>query len=85
MVERSLAWLVRKGHRRVAYRGVDRNRICLSHRVAAVDLRRLRSISDGCSRWAFPDPRGVGRGLRATPHWHSTETFHAFRSLRRYA
>ena len=48
MVERSLAWLVRKGNRRVAYRGIDRNRIWLSHRVAAVDLRRLLNL--GLSR-----------------------------------
>jgi Transposase DDE domain len=40
MVERSLAWLVRNGNRRVAYRGIERNRMWLSHRVAAVDLRR---------------------------------------------
>lgn len=40
MVERSLAWLVRPG-RRVAYRGVDRNRIWLAHRAAAVNLQRL--------------------------------------------
>jgi hypothetical protein len=44
MVERSLAWLVRNGHRRVAYRGIERNRIWLSHRVAAVDLRRLLNL-----------------------------------------
>jgi len=48
MVERSLAWLVRKGNRRVAYRGIARNRIWLSHRVAAVDLRRLLNL--GLSR-----------------------------------
>ena len=48
MVERSLAWLVRKGNRRVAYRGIDRNRIWLSHRVAAIDLRRLLNL--GLSR-----------------------------------
>ena len=44
MVERSLAWLVRKGNRRVAYRGIERNRIWLSRRVAAVDLRRLLNL-----------------------------------------
>jgi len=48
MVERSLAWLVRKGNRRVAYRGIERNRIWLSHRVAAVDLGRLLNL--GLSR-----------------------------------
>jgi IS5 family transposase len=40
MVERSLAWLVRPG-RRVAYRGVARNRIWLAHRAAAINLQRL--------------------------------------------
>lgn len=44
MVERSLAWLVRKGNRRVAYRGIERNRIWLSHRVAGVNLRRLLTL-----------------------------------------
>jgi len=48
MVERSLAWLVRKGNRRVAYRGIERNRLWLGHRVAAVDLRRLLNL--GLSR-----------------------------------
>ena len=43
MVERSLAWLVRPG-RRVAYRGVARNRIWLAHRAAAVNLRRLVNL-----------------------------------------
>lgn len=44
LVERSLAWLVRRGHRRVAYRGVERNRIWLGHRAAAVNLRRLINL-----------------------------------------
>jgi IS5 family transposase len=43
MVERSLAWLVRAG-RRVAYRGLDRNRIWLAHRAAAVNLQRLVNL-----------------------------------------
>ena len=43
MVERSLAWLVRPG-RRVAYRGIDRNRIWLAHRAAAVNLQRLVNL-----------------------------------------
>jgi len=43
MVERSLAWLVRPG-RRVAYRGVARNRIWLAHRAAAVNLQRLVNL-----------------------------------------
>jgi hypothetical protein len=48
MVERTLSWLVRRGHRRVAYRGVARNRIWWSHRAAAVNLRRLLNL--GLSR-----------------------------------
>jgi hypothetical protein len=43
MVERSLAWLVRPG-RRVAYRGVARNRIWLAHRAAAINLQRLITL-----------------------------------------
>ena len=35
MVERSIAWLVAKGHRRVRYRGLARNQLGLSLRVAA--------------------------------------------------
>jgi hypothetical protein len=41
MVERSLAWLVADGCRRVPYRGVERNELWWSLRVAAVNLRRL--------------------------------------------
>ena len=41
MVERSIAWLVTDGHRRVRYRGVRRNQLGLSLRVAALNLRRL--------------------------------------------
>jgi hypothetical protein len=41
MVERSIAWLVADGHRRVRYRGVTRNQHGLSVRVAAINLRRL--------------------------------------------
>jgi IS5 family transposase len=43
MVERSLAWLARPG-RRVAYRGVARNRIWLAHRAAAINLQRLINL-----------------------------------------
>jgi IS5 family transposase len=52
MVERSLAWLVRRG-RRVAYRGTTRNRIWLAHRATAVNLQRLINLGlarDG-ARW----------------------------------
>jgi hypothetical protein len=41
MVERSLAWLVADGCRRVPYRGIQRNQVWWSLRVAAVNLRRL--------------------------------------------
>jgi hypothetical protein len=41
MVERSLAWLVADGCRRVPYRGIKRNDLWWSVRVAAVNLRRL--------------------------------------------
>jgi Transposase DDE domain/Transposase domain (DUF772) len=41
MVERSIAWLVADGCRRVPYRGVERNEVWWSLRVAAVNLRRL--------------------------------------------
>lgn len=44
MVERSIAWLVAGGNRRVRYRGVRRNHLGLSHRVAAVNLRRLINL-----------------------------------------
>jgi IS5 family transposase len=46
MVERSIAWLVRPG-RRVAYRGIARNRIWLAHRAAAVNLQRLVTLGLG--------------------------------------
>jgi hypothetical protein len=41
MVERSIAWLVAGGHRRVRYRGLTPNQPGLSLRVAAINLRRL--------------------------------------------
>jgi hypothetical protein len=41
MVERSLAWLVADGCRRVPYRGIERNDLWWSLRVAAINLRRL--------------------------------------------
>lgn len=44
MVERSIAWLVADGHRRVRYRGVVRNQLGLSMRVAAINLRRLVNL-----------------------------------------
>ena len=44
MVERSIAWLVAHGHRRVRYRGIERNHLGLTHRVAALNLRRLINL-----------------------------------------
>lgn len=41
MVERTIAWLMRRGHRKVRYRGIERNQIGLAHRAAAVNLQRL--------------------------------------------
>ena len=44
MVERSIAWIVTSGHRRVRYRGVEANRTQLALRVAAINLRRLVNL-----------------------------------------
>jgi IS5 family transposase len=44
MVERSISWLVARGHRRVRYRGIVRNESGLSLRVAALNLRRLINL-----------------------------------------
>lgn len=44
MVERTIAWLVRGTNRKVRYRGLDRNRIWLAHRAAAVNLNRLVNL-----------------------------------------
>lgn len=44
MVERTIAWLVANGHRRARFRGVERNRLGLSHRAAALNLRRLLNL-----------------------------------------
>lgn len=43
MVERSIAWLVRNA-RRLPYIGVERNQLWLSHRCAAINLKRLISL-----------------------------------------
>ena len=44
MVERAIAWLVADAHRRVRFRGVERNQLGLSLRVAALNLRRLINL-----------------------------------------
>lgn len=58
MVERTIAWLVAKGHRRVAYRGIDRNQLWLAHRAAAVNLKRLLvlGLAHDDGRWTLPAP-----------------------------
>jgi IS5 family transposase len=55
MVERSVAWLVANGHRRVRFRGTDRNRMWLDHRVAAINLRQLirRGLTTTNGTWAI--------------------------------
>jgi IS5 family transposase len=44
MIERSIAWLVARGHRRVRYRGIERNQLGLSLHIAAINLRRLINL-----------------------------------------
>ena len=55
MIERTIAWLVRDNHRRLRYRGAERNRLGWSHRCAAVNLKRLLALgltrTDG---WTVP-------------------------------
>ena len=57
-VERTIAWLVARGHRRVRFRGIAANRLWLAHRAAAVNLKRLLTLgldhNDG--RWTLPTP-----------------------------
>jgi hypothetical protein len=43
-VERAIAWLVARGNRRVPYRGITKNNAWLSHRAAALNLRRLTNL-----------------------------------------
>ena len=58
MVERSIAWLVANGHRRLRYRGVERNRIGLSTRAAVINLRRLINLglTWNTHRWSLAPP-----------------------------
>jgi len=44
MVERTIAWLVANGNRRLRFRGVEANRLGLHHRAAALNLRRLLNL-----------------------------------------
>jgi len=52
MVERTIAWLVASGSRRVPYRGVERNHQWLTVRAAALNLRRLVNLGvDHTGTW----------------------------------
>jgi len=44
MVERSIAWLVQGGNRKVRYRGIATNDQWLQHRLAALNLRRMLAL-----------------------------------------
>lgn len=44
MVERSIAWLVAGGNRKVRYRGVEKNNAWLHTRTAAMNLRKLLNL-----------------------------------------
>jgi len=44
MVERSISWLVGTRHRRVRYRGIERNQAGFHIRVAAINLRRIINL-----------------------------------------
>ena len=57
MVERSIAWLVKDHYRRVRFRGVKKNQMGLTTRVAAINLRRMINLGlvhDGGWRLATP-------------------------------
>jgi IS5 family transposase len=58
MVERTIAWLVRRGHRRVRFRGIAANQLWLTHRAAAVNLQRLLALglTHNEGTWALPAP-----------------------------
>ena len=52
MIERTIAWLVYGGSRRLRYRGREKNRIWLTVRAAAINLKRLVNLGlahDGTS------------------------------------
>ena len=57
MIERTIAWLVRDNHRRLRYRGIERNQLGWSHRCAAVNLKRLLTLGLGYDNgWAITAP-----------------------------
>ncbi len=44
MVERTIAWFTARGHRKVRYRGTERNQFWVHTRSAAINLRRLVAL-----------------------------------------
>ena len=44
MIERTIAWLVRGQNRRLRYLGIEKNKIWLAHRAAAVNLMRMLNL-----------------------------------------
>lgn len=57
MIERTIAWLVKDNHRRLRYRGTERNRLRWSHRCAAVNLKRLLALGLAHSNgWTITAP-----------------------------
>lgn len=44
MIERTIAWLVKDGNRRLRYRGIEANQLGWSHRCAAINLKRLLNL-----------------------------------------
>jgi len=54
MIERTIAWLVRDNHRRLRYRGIQRNQLGWTHRCAAINLQRLLALGlTRHSRWTI--------------------------------
>ena len=55
MIERTIAWLVKDNHRRLRYRGTERNQLAWSHRCAAVNIRRLLALglTHNGDRWTI--------------------------------
>src|SRR5665213_1827568 len=54
MAERSIAWLVAKGNRRLRYRGIQKNNEWLLLRIAVLNLRRLVNLGlDRQQRWVL--------------------------------
>lgn len=47
MIERTIAWLVKDNHRRLRYRGIERNQLGWSLRCAAMNLKRLVTLGLG--------------------------------------